>query len=205
MAGALPVDGSPTECPVRSPTATAETEACFLMHPFHQLLPSSRLYCSPMGRGRKSYSVCVSRTQGNRQAVGLCGEGPLHSGPQAMASVPALSRCAALGGGHSAFTSCHPPLPDLRFPALCQEVLSGSSATVSTQRPLRLQRPILCCLRPDTTLAAAEGGVGLGRCPRSPHREGPRHLGLSPSPWARSRTQGTLRRRQCFVPFYSKE
>lgn len=25
------------------------------------------------------------------------------------------------------------------------------------------------------------------------------------SPRARSRTQGTLRRRQCFVPFYSKE
>lgn len=92
---------------------------------------------------------------------------------------PALSRCAALGGGHSAFPGCHPLLPDPRFPALCQEILSGSSTTVSTRRPLHLQRPILCCLWPDTTLAAAEGGVGLGRCPHSPHCEEPRHSGLS--------------------------
>lgn len=108
LAGALPVDGSPTECTVRSPTATAGSEARFIMHPFHRLLPSSRLYRLPTGRGRKSYSVCISWTQGNREAAGLCGEGPLRSGLYDAASVPALSRCAALGGGHSAFPGCHP-------------------------------------------------------------------------------------------------
>lgn len=170
---ALPLSSQPGAL-----TAAAGNEAHFLTFPLHQFLPSGRLYCSLTGRGQKSYSVSVSWTQGSGEVVGLRGAGlPSARHPQAVASVPASSGCAAQRQWLLF-------LPRLPAPSSCPWIshtvrcfcVEALPTVLTLGPPVSAETHSLMSVAQDN---AAEGSVGFRRCHHSQHREEPRHSGIA--------------------------